>query len=184
MKLDTRIKKSKQLLKKSLLILMKKKSLNKITIKELCELVGLNRSTFYSNYEDINDLLLDVHMEVFHNMSEVMGDSWMTPYETTYEERVASIIKILNYFKENHKIIELFLTNNNNNQFEKHLTDYYMNLYLSKTAPYTERYVFLYHCIGSFSLVHQWLLDKSPCLSEELAELICTMSSSAKTSYK
>lgn len=184
MKQNTRVRKSKLLLKQALLSLMKKKSVNKITIKELCELVGLNRSSFYSNYVDIHELLLDVHMDVFHNMTEVMGDSWKAPFESSYQEQVDSIINILNYFKENYEIIELFLSNNHNNLFEKNLTDYYMNLYQTKNAPYQERYIFLYHSIGSFSLVHQWMLDKSPCLPDELAELICNMSNSASSYYK
>ena len=40
--------------------------------------------------------------------------------------------------------------------------------------------MFLYHSIGSFSLICQWLEERSPCGPEELAELICFMAESGK----
>jgi AcrR family transcriptional regulator len=184
MEKDARIRKSKSLLKQSLLTLMKKKSFIKITIKELCEYAGLNRSTFYSNYEEINELLLDVHLDVFHEMSASMGDSWKAPYESSYQEHLESIIGILKYYQNNKSIIQLLLSNNYSNLFEKHLTDYYMKLYVQDNATYIDRYIFLYHTIGGFSLVYQWMRDKSPCLPEELAELIYTMSNSAREHMK
>lgn len=36
--------------------LRKKKSLEKLTIRELCDTAGINRSTFYAYYHDIYDL--------------------------------------------------------------------------------------------------------------------------------
>lgn len=181
---NLRIKKSKLALKQALLNLMKKKSFNKITIKELCELAQLNRSTFYANYEDINKLLLEVHTDIFLNMSEVLGESWKTPHEISYEERVGSLIRIINYLEKNKDTFQLLLSNNDENLFEKNLTDYYMNLYITKNASYMDRYIFLYHSIGSFSLIYQWMGDRSPCPIKELAELICTMSGSARAHIK
>lgn len=180
MEQNHRIKRSKLELKKALLIMMKKKNFNKITIKELCELAKLNRSTFYANYEDINKLLLDVHTGIFLDMSKVLGDTWTTLHETTYDEHVDSLIKIINYLEENKDIFLLLLSNNDENRFEKHLTDYYMKLFIKESAPYVERYIFLYHSIGSFSLIQQWMCDDLPCPPKELAELISKMSYSAR----
>lgn len=51
--MDKRIKKTKQAIKNAYMELRTKKSIEKITIKELCELADINKSTFYSHYEDI-----------------------------------------------------------------------------------------------------------------------------------
>lgn len=48
---------TKELLKKSLLELLTKKPLSKITIKELCERVDINRTTYYRYYLDQYDQL-------------------------------------------------------------------------------------------------------------------------------
>lgn len=44
---------------KALLVLLEKKDLAYITVKELCATAGVNRSTFYLHYETIGDLLAE-----------------------------------------------------------------------------------------------------------------------------
>lgn len=78
------------------------------------------------------------------------------------------------------RFLASFFPNNDENMFEKHMTDYYGKLYVPQEASWRERYVFLYHSIGSFSLICQWLEERSPCGPEELAELICFMAESGK----
>ena len=43
----------------ALLALLEKKDLPYITVKEICEKAGVNRSTFYLHYETIDDLLTE-----------------------------------------------------------------------------------------------------------------------------
>jgi AcrR family transcriptional regulator len=41
----------------ALITLLEKKDFEYITIKEICDTAGVNRSTFYLHYENISDLL-------------------------------------------------------------------------------------------------------------------------------
>ena len=41
----------------ALISLLEKKDLEFITVKEICETAGVNRSTFYLHYETISDLM-------------------------------------------------------------------------------------------------------------------------------
>lgn len=179
MEQEHRIRKSRAALKQALLDLMKRKKFQKITIKELCVQAGLNRSTFYANYEDINHLLWEVHRDVFKKMTEALGGIW----RIGQEDRLEPMTRIIHYLADNQEVFLLLLSNNEENLFEKHMTDYYMELYLPKEADCRQRYVFLYHTIGSFSLVSRWLWEQKPCPPRELAELICSMSESAKTGF-
>ena len=54
--MDKRIVKTKKAIKDTFLQLRAKKPLEKITVKELCELAYINKSTFYCHYKDIYDL--------------------------------------------------------------------------------------------------------------------------------
>lgn len=54
---DARVRYTKLVLKNALLKLMQTKPINKITVKEVCELAGLNRATFYAHYGNCFDLL-------------------------------------------------------------------------------------------------------------------------------
>lgn len=48
-----------RLMDEALLSLLEKKNYDFITVKEICEKAGVNRSTFYLHYETINDLLVE-----------------------------------------------------------------------------------------------------------------------------
>lgn len=47
---------TRQKIEQAFLALLQKKELQRITVSELCKAVGINRSTFYTNYLDIYDL--------------------------------------------------------------------------------------------------------------------------------
>lgn len=51
--MDIRIEKTEKAIKNAFMQLRSKKTLEKITVKELCSLACINKSTFYSHYEDI-----------------------------------------------------------------------------------------------------------------------------------
>ena len=47
------------LMNEALLLLLEKKEYDFITVKEICEKAGVNRSTFYFHYVSIDDLLFE-----------------------------------------------------------------------------------------------------------------------------
>lgn len=51
--MDKRIEKTQKAIKEAFIKLRAKKPLEKISIKELCEIAYINKSTFYSHYENI-----------------------------------------------------------------------------------------------------------------------------------
>lgn len=74
---DLRILKTEKAIKNAFIELRNKKPLEKITVKELCSLALINKSTFYSHYEDI------------YALSEAME-----------QETVSSIIGSIDHLKE------------------------------------------------------------------------------------
>lgn len=52
---DARVKYTKMVIRNSFVALLKTKKLSEITLKEVCELSEINRSTFYRHYKDIYD---------------------------------------------------------------------------------------------------------------------------------
>lgn len=61
---DARVRYTRKVLKESLLSLLKEKPINKITVKEVCELAELNRATFYSHYSDCFAMLESIEDEL------------------------------------------------------------------------------------------------------------------------
>ena len=71
--MDKRIEKTKHMIKSAMLNLMKKKSFNKITVKEICDNAFTSRITFYTYYENKNELVEDIAADI--------KDEIMTHYE-------------------------------------------------------------------------------------------------------
>ena len=61
---DARVRYTQKVLKESLLKFLKEKPINKITVKEVCELAGLNRATFYAHYSDCFALMDTIEQEL------------------------------------------------------------------------------------------------------------------------
>lgn len=166
-------KKSRTALKQALLQLMKKKPLSKITVKELSKEAGLNRSTFYANYNSLQELLFDIHTDLFHELSPDLMEIRFRLHADTPEGRIAAVTEILTCLKDNLDILSPLFMNNESNLFEKHLSEYYLEKYAFKNTDRGKRDVLFYHLMGSFSVVHQWIAEQCPCPPRELALLIC-----------
>ena len=63
-KTDARVRYTQRILKESLLKILKEKPINKITVKEVCDLAELNRATFYSHSSDCFALLESIENEL------------------------------------------------------------------------------------------------------------------------
>ena len=62
--MDLRIEKTERGIKNAFIELRSRKPLEKITVRELCELACINKSTFYSHYKDIYDLSDSMEAEI------------------------------------------------------------------------------------------------------------------------
>lgn len=69
-KSDARVRYTKRVLKDTLLTLLRKKPINRITVKEVCELAELNRATFYTHYSDCFALMEDIEQELIDAFGE------------------------------------------------------------------------------------------------------------------
>lgn len=81
--MDIRIEKTERAIKNAFLELRSRKALGKITVKELCTLASVNKSTFYSHYEDIYALSDKMESEtivtVLRNISSQQEEPFKNP---------------------------------------------------------------------------------------------------------
>ena len=64
---DVRVQKTKERLSASLLSLLKEKSIEKVSICEICNRAGVNRNTFYSHYLSVKELLEEIEAQFLGN---------------------------------------------------------------------------------------------------------------------
>ena len=81
------------MLKKCTWDLLQEKELNQITVGEVCKHALVNRSTFYSHFQDIYDLL---RWLLEHETGEALGGA---------EDWQAALLDAFRYIRDNHMVI-------------------------------------------------------------------------------
>lgn len=85
---DRRIQKTKNAIQAAFASLLTKKSINKMTVVELCELANINKSTFYLHYRDIYDCANYLRDTITAELLELL-----TPY--SYKEIIRNLSKVI-----------------------------------------------------------------------------------------
>lgn len=75
MGMDARVRYTKMIIRVNFVSLLKQKPLKKITVKEICEMAEINRTTFYKYYTDAFDLFYKIEEELLLGLQAVMQHS-------------------------------------------------------------------------------------------------------------
>ncbi|MEW8970960.1 MAG: TetR-like C-terminal domain-containing protein [Mesobacillus sp.] len=95
--------------------LLKNKPISNITIKEICELADINRSTFYSHYSSQYDLLNAIEEEFIEDMVATLSQ-----YNFSEEEEALKMTeKILEYIALKSDVCQTLLSENSDIHFQK-----------------------------------------------------------------
>ncbi len=72
MKTDLRVRYTQLVIRDAFWKLLREKPLAKITVKEVCDLAGINRGTFYKHYLDCYDLMEKLQEEAVANFAKLL----------------------------------------------------------------------------------------------------------------
>jgi AcrR family transcriptional regulator len=172
---DRRVKYSKKVLKESLIALLRQKSIDKVSVTELCELSDLNRSTFYAHYTDPFDLLKQVEKELLDALDSYLDRFSVIDSKT---ETRHTLRLIFDYIAANAELCRVLLVENGDMAFQKKLLIYVQHLIvrepLTKAETDAELIDFVSRfCIdGCIGLVQKWLETGMLKSSEEMADIV------------
>lgn len=150
--------------------ILEKKDLAYITVKEICEKAGVNRSTFYLHYKTVADLLSEsVSYMNEHFLSYMKKDSSAfviklrtCPLEELYLITPEYLTPYLNYVKENRRLFRTALENAEALRLE----DSYNGLLRHIITPILERYgvavndrpyILAFYIKGLMAIISEWL---------------------------
>nr|WP_096155569.1 TetR-like C-terminal domain-containing protein [Bacillus sp. FJAT-45066] len=184
-KMDRRKKYTRMVLKESLMTLMKEKPVSSITVKELCELADINRSTFYSHYTDQFDLLFKIEEEIIDDMNKTLGQ-----YNYAKEEEALQMTeKMLEYVAENKDICHTLFSEHGDPSFQKRVMfiahQFTVKNWMSSNTieKETSEYISMFVVSGSIHVIKSWLdngMDKSP---KEMADLMIKLTNKGLGSF-
>ncbi|REJ07517.1 TetR/AcrR family transcriptional regulator [Halobacillus trueperi] len=173
-KLDRRKKYTRKVLKESLISLLAEKPISDITVKELCALADINRSTFYTHYSDHYDLLSKIEEEITEDMNRYLH-SYNYEHE---EESIQMTEKILEYVIENKLMFQTLLNKEAAPTFEKRMMDltrgFMRNNWMDEHMPnkHESEYLSSFVISGAIHVIKDWIekdMDQSP---REMAVMI------------
>lgn len=176
-KIDVRIQKTKSKLKHSMLCIMEKKTIDAITVTELCLDAAVNRNTFYTHYADPHALLEEVETEV---LSEVIG-----PLQSANLQQM-SIVEflqaILQAIKDNREACQVILGNNGDAQFLMNVINIPKGVVIENwekgknLSPSEAQLWYTYIVWGAISVIREWVTggckEEVSLLSEALSRII------------
>ena len=154
----------------ALLSLLEKKEFEYITIKEICDIAGVNRSTFYLHYENTCDLLreatqhiLDKHFSYydFDKKNVVQQLENCQKNDLVFIDR-GYLVPYLTFIKENRRIFKLaikqFQVMNMDEVYDKMFKYIFEPILIQLGIPLNERaYVIKFYLTGVFAIVMEWL---------------------------
>lgn len=176
---DRRIRKTRDVLKKSLITIMKDKNINSITVKELCEEADINRGTFYLHYKDVFHMLGEIEKELFEEFQNMILSHEISPDKI---ETKPILKDIFTFISKNSDFCMVVLCERGDMVFmkkivsviyEKGYNDWSNILKKNDKALFDKYYSFI--LFGAIGLIDYWLnngLKESPECMAELTENI------------
>jgi AcrR family transcriptional regulator len=171
---DLRVKYTKQILKESLISLLGQKTLNRITVKELCSAAEINRATFYSHYTDLYDLMDQIKKE--------LTDKICRHIETVVilrdEDAHAELAKFLRLLKENTRLYKVLLEENGSDSMMNLTWRMALDCYRSqgKLPDVKSELKFINRASGNSAMIEAWVRRGAPIPENDMADLIHDLS--------
>ncbi|MEG2701347.1 MAG: TetR/AcrR family transcriptional regulator [Clostridia bacterium] len=172
---DHRVRVTRMLIRKAFMQLLSQKPIQSISIKELCELAGVNRGTFYAHYQDIYDLRGQIEQEMYEDiqrtLSPLLGqNASATPMEIT--------TGIFQWMKENSDMCAMAMSKYGDKEFLAKVLDmgrvvckesYHHSF--KRASPERIEWFYEYASAGCIGLLQKWLAEDMETPAKEVASM-------------
>lgn len=167
--IDRRVRRTKKLLLQGLTQLMKEKKVNKITVKELTELVDVNRATFYLYYKDIFDMVDKIQSEIIEHFNNELKKFINTGISK--HKFLSFFTFIFEYVKEYADMLKILLGPDGDYSFVEKLKIVIKNTLppINNTNKLKSQYILPFAVSGFIGSIQQWLEDGMVMSPEDMA---------------
>ncbi|MGI6231202.1 MAG: TetR/AcrR family transcriptional regulator [Tractidigestivibacter sp.] len=173
---NRKVRLTKSALKDALVELMSERPLEKITVTALCEHADVNRSTFYSHYESLADVVDDLEGDFLSHVTYFTAEK--------SSENLQLLTKYLEYIRANRRLFEVLYKNG---RIVQGVCKESERLYLKQhNIPPEEaqsslrvrrhRLYIRYACTGTYQMIYDWLQDEETYSPRQMAEAIFSLS--------
>ncbi|MGX8688756.1 MAG: TetR/AcrR family transcriptional regulator [bacterium] len=173
-KINQRVAVTKRLLKESLIEILSKKTIRKVTVTELCLRAGINRSTFYAHYRIPSDILTEIKKD----FSAALAESSRSKNQKGFSyEKLKDICR---FIYDNRSLQKIILLNSSDDEVLEAALESSIEIwgpekdidYLRRTDRDSAVLIRSFYYYGIYHLLREWTIhefDKTP---EEVARII------------
>lgn len=177
---NQRIRLSKLMLKEALIkLLSEKKSIDKITVRSICEIAELNRSTFYAHYSTPEELLKEIEDEIIEATEEHLK-------KIGAENEVGAhkfILSFLIFIKDNDSSFRTLLLTNADPEFKNRFLQQSIIQFVNNLdiilPKNLEQYIYSYILNGSTGIITQWIRSDYEADENDIVNLLFSINDSA-----
>ena len=170
-----RSKMTRRLMKDALMELMEDRPLASVSITELCSRADVNRSTFYSYYSDLLQLLKEIEDDIIGQLPEAK------PIEdcADLDKQLIEEFTLFFGYVRKHARDFFILLQSGDTQFRERLIGTIMSRFRRESAEAVDllmsRWSYIYCLNGTFGMMRDWISQDFPMSDREFAELVLLM---------
>ena len=172
------------LMNEALLLLLETKEFEFITVKEICQKAGVNRSTFYLHYENTSDLLAEaiglINKKFMESFEKRHIDVVKSNKEDLYFINKEYLIPYLDFVKENVRVFKLIHDKPNVFDAQKTFSQMYNQFFTIILSKYgvkenEKKYIFEFYTQGILAVVMKWVHDDCKDSIENISNIIISL---------
>lgn len=165
---NERYKSTEEKIQRALFSLLAFRSYNDIAIKELCYEAGINRSSFYAHYQDINDLMIKTEQSLSKGIMEI--------FKPNIEWNAEVFTKLFEFLYKNKNFYKAYLETNEQTFMEKQDFINYIHIANSSSQYGLDKNKMVYHMAffagGLKAIAKSWLTTGCNETPEQMARII------------
>ena len=174
MKTDARIRYTRMRIKEAFLQCLREKPVNKITVKEICDLAEINRATFYAHYENPFDLLQRLEEETLDSIREQIDEA-LASGEDLLEKVICSLAD-----RQSEGL--LLASSNADPEFSVRISELFQSKYLDtmvtripRLSPQERQQAYRFLTGGCSNMIRHWMEGEGPRDPAEMTECLRKM---------
>ena len=165
---------TKRMLKEALLLLMKNKDLEKISVTELCRAADINRATFYRHYQIPGDVLFEIQKDLYLELTR----NYFIP--KSMDDLYPLFLRFCDFIEEHADLLRTLILCSPEDNFTSFLNNIYDDLWNQvKIMEFTDqldaedfRLLALYFCGGTHFILRSWLLGEIQKTPKQMADYL------------
>lgn len=157
---NRKVRYTRKVLMESLIELMQTQPVSAVSIKELCALADINRSTFYAHYSDAYEILRELEDAALETLGQIQSRIILLNGKSAM---VQLLEEALQFIIDNKNWIQVLLSEQGDIQFQRKLfsfiqqNDFVKFKRTEEADECTKEYYLVYALNGSIALIQHWM---------------------------